>query len=428
MLGKVGVFHINRLTSDTGSSHRPEVQYDFSRKVMSAMNWLTVIGSICAGASAAFLLLNVLLWIRFGRYLAPLLAALMACFTALLAMLESHLMLERAPPRADAILASANIIVGLLVIAMTWLIYALSHRIRRWLPLTVSVVLTIQLAIYMASSHGVISAYGTAFPSAMEWPGKLLSPIDQAGTAKSFALATIMLFSVSAGDAVAAEWRSGSIQRAALMTGAALLFIFGVAIPYPLTGVGITNVPYLDIFCFLIVIAALTHQVTVDLWSFSRSAANAGWTDPRWRPLLDNLDLIIADLDPRGITRSVNQCGLAALGRPTSSIIGHPWFGTVVPAAERTAGRRCFRLAVLTREIQEFQSHIVTGSGSERQIRWLTVPIREGNRTVTGVLAIGTDITGAKAAEKRVGRLRDEMAFMGRISLMESFPRQSPTK
>ena len=382
------------------------------------MSWLTVLWSMCAGASAAFMLLNISLWIRYGRDPAPLLAALMACCTALLAILELRLPVGDALRRSDTVLLGANVTVGLLVIAMTWLLYFLSRRARRWLALTVTVVLTLQLAVYLALNQGVMSGSVRATPNAMEWGGRLFSPIDQAGTARYFVAAAIVLFAVSAGDAVAAEWRSGATRRAVLMTGATLLFIVGVAIPYPLTGVGVTHAPSLDSFFFLIVIAAMTHEITVDLWRFARPGGSIERRDRRWRPLLDNLDLIIADLDRRGITRFVNRCGLASLERPASAIVGHPWFDSVVPAVERTAGRGSFRPEVLARETRQFESHITTGSGGERLIHWLTVPVRRDDRTTTGVLTIGTDITDRKEVESRVGRLRDEMAFMGRVSMM----------
>jgi PAS domain S-box-containing protein len=124
--------------------------------------------------------------------------------------------------------------------------------------------------------------------------------------------------------------------------------------------------------------------------------------------LVDTAPVIILLLDARGLIQHVNPYFEQLTGYPLDEVQGKEWFATFVPAREQDPVRALFKQSLLETPMRGNVNAIVTRSGAEREIEWNDQPLRDAHGTVTGLLAIGLDVTGQRQMEAELRRAYGE--------------------
>jgi PAS domain S-box-containing protein len=131
-------------------------------------------------------------------------------------------------------------------------------------------------------------------------------------------------------------------------------------------------------------------------------------SEARYRELVENANSIILKCDREGRITFFNEYAQHFFGFTREEILGEHLVGSIVPVTD-SAGKD---LAQLVREVlanpgrfREVENENTTKHGRRVQVRWSNKAMRDAQGKVTGVLAVGTDITERKQAEAELQRL-----------------------
>jgi two-component system cell cycle sensor histidine kinase/response regulator CckA len=143
--------------------------------------------------------------------------------------------------------------------------------------------------------------------------------------------------------------------------------------------------------------AAIEHDVTEQ----KTAERTLRESERRFREVLENVDLIALTLDKGGIITFCNDYLLTLTGWTQAEIVGQDCFRILVPETELEL-RRLFDDDLCAGKFpSHYENAIKTKAGELRQIRWSNTMLRDEADHVTGLTAIGEDITEEqKSAEQ----------------------------
>jgi len=120
-----------------------------------------------------------------------------------------------------------------------------------------------------------------------------------------------------------------------------------------------------------------------------------------FRLMADTAPVIILLLDPQGIIQHVNPYFEQLTGYRLDEIKGKDWFTTFLPAQDQDSIRALFNTALAMHDtpVRGNCNPILTRNGEAREIEWHGRAMLDGLGRITGLIAIGQDITASKHAE-----------------------------
>jgi len=133
--------------------------------------------------------------------------------------------------------------------------------------------------------------------------------------------------------------------------------------------------------------------------------------------LLDTAQTIVLVLDTEGHIVSVNPYFEQITGYRQEEVKGHDWFTRFLPPETRERTRETFSKAVGDIATHGNVNPILTKDGRQRAIEWYDKSLKDEKGVTVGVLAIGQDVTGRKAAEAALRKSEEEFH-----ALAESMP------
>lgn len=120
--------------------------------------------------------------------------------------------------------------------------------------------------------------------------------------------------------------------------------------------------------------------------------------------MLDTAPSIILLLDPQGMIRHVNPWFEQLTGYRRDEVVGKEWFATFLPARDQARIRELFASALHDQPVRGNINPIVTRDGEERAIEWHSMPLRDADGQMTGLLSIGVDVTERQQLERELLR------------------------
>ncbi len=121
--------------------------------------------------------------------------------------------------------------------------------------------------------------------------------------------------------------------------------------------------------------------------------------------LIETAPAIILVLDPEGRVVRVNPFMEEISGYRLEEVRGNDWFRTFLPPGNRKRTRALVAEAIKNRRRFSSVGPLVTKDGCERQIEWQGKTLVDARSQVTGILAIGQDITERTQLEKEVANI-----------------------
>jgi len=125
--------------------------------------------------------------------------------------------------------------------------------------------------------------------------------------------------------------------------------------------------------------------------------------------LVETAQAIILVLDTEGRIVSFNPYMEQLSGYRLEEVKGKDWFSTFLPERDHAWIREVFRATLADIETRGNVNPILTRDGLEREIEWYDKTLKDADGRVTGVLAIGQDITDRKRAEAERRKLEAQM-------------------
>ena len=117
------------------------------------------------------------------------------------------------------------------------------------------------------------------------------------------------------------------------------------------------------------------------------------------RRILDAAPVIALVLDTQGRIEFINPFGERLLGVGLDALRGLDWFDALLPLDERAAVRARFAARVSGDTGGSTVNAVLTQDGQRRWIDWASRRLQRPDGSVSGVLAIGNDVTERRAAE-----------------------------
>lgn len=147
--------------------------------------------------------------------------------------------------------------------------------------------------------------------------------------------------------------------------------------------------------------AQLYAQAQWELEERKRSQAALQASERKFREMLENVHLFAVILDLEGHVTFCNDFGLDLLGMESSGILGRNWIETFIPPESRAEMRATFLQHFADGDfLLHHENKVLTASAERRLIAWNNMVLRDSDGVITGVAAVGEDITARRQAER----------------------------
>jgi len=131
--------------------------------------------------------------------------------------------------------------------------------------------------------------------------------------------------------------------------------------------------------------------------------------------LINTAQAIVLTLDREGRILSFNPYLEQLSGHIAENIKGQDWFTMFLPERDQSSVREFFLEALSADRTTDSINPIVTMDGRERVIEWHNSTLKDAQGEVTGLLAIGLDITERRQLEERLLQA-EKMEAIGRLA------------
>ncbi len=400
------------------------------------MNFLTIAWSMAAGACVTLALVHLIIW----PYRRSKAAHLLFGFAALAG--AGNAMAELATFKATTTLGYAlahrasMAMVGALFICMVWYARAYTGEGRRPLAVAVSTVWALVLAVDLTDATGPVFGKITALRvSRTPWGERFSLPVATLDPMRRLLDVADVLVAIYLIDLCVAAWRRGD-RRRVVRTAAAIAVILAAGILQArLVDLGLLDMPHIGTFVFLAIVAIAGYPLTAEVVRGARTAdllreSEAGLVESRriavlaadearqaeewFRRVFDTAPnaLMLADAD--GMIRLVNSRAEILFGYAHGELVGLG-LRTLLPhfdsGAEPQEGfERSSGSFIDT--FRELHSRRKDGTEVPVEVGMAVMSARDG----TFVLASAVDITERRRSELELGRQRNELAHLSRLT------------
>ncbi len=136
--------------------------------------------------------------------------------------------------------------------------------------------------------------------------------------------------------------------------------------------------------------------LTVEGWDISQlrqAEASLREFNRRWRSLLNTVQLVVIELNIKGVVEYANPFFLQLTGYSPEEVVGEYWFDRFLSPGQRPAVEACFQEVLEHNFHAHYQNPILTQAGEERMIAWNNTLLRDRAGQPIGTISIGEDIT-----------------------------------
>jgi len=153
-----------------------------------------------------------------------------------------------------------------------------------------------------------------------------------------------------------------------------------------------------------------------DITALRQAERMAAACEQQLTDLLESIHLVAVMLDRDGLVSFCNDYFLRLTGWQAEEVIGKNWFDQMVPPEERENLRAEFKSAWAGSEPPKHHESTVLGrDNSRRLIAWDSTILRDADGQVTGLAAVGRDITEYVAIEAQL-RQAQKLESIGRLT------------
>ncbi len=155
-----------------------------------------------------------------------------------------------------------------------------------------------------------------------------------------------------------------------------------------------------------------------DITKEKRAEEELHESDRRFNDMLDKVEMMSMMLDCDGRITYCNDYLLRLTGWQRDEVFGRNWFDLFVPP-DLADVRSVFADLLADRPTAwHYDNEIVTRSGERRMVHWNNTVLRSVGGQVTGVAALGEDITEHREAERKIKRLNRVYAMLSGINTL----------
>jgi PAS domain S-box-containing protein len=129
----------------------------------------------------------------------------------------------------------------------------------------------------------------------------------------------------------------------------------------------------------------------------------------QWSALMESINLLVVQLNPKGRIIWVNQHFLQFTGYSMKEVAGENWFDKVLPKESGQALKQQFQDFIQGESIPVYLNPIRIKDGAFKNIQWSNIHIQDAKGKIIGSLSIGTDVTERESALAEIKKLKDQL-------------------
>jgi len=292
------------------------------------------------------------------------------------------------------------------IVALSWYIALRTGAARRWLLWGVSAlgVLTVVLDFIVGIAYRGSVALGVV---TLSWGEKVAylsgttNPLRIIGDLVLFGFLLILL------DSTVRMARRGEGRQARLLGISLVVYALGLLTIIP-ADIGWFHLPSPHTFAFLLIVAAMSWDLSEDLIRASELSREVVANERRWRQLLDSVQLLVVTLDREGRIISMNPYAEKVSGHSAREMAGRHYL-EFVHEDERDDVRSAVDRGLEGDPESENERILITRDGERRMIRWRSVVLRDAAGDPEGLLSVGADVTDRRQSEEELQRTAGEL-------------------
>jgi two-component system, LuxR family, sensor kinase FixL len=389
------------------------------------MSLITIIWSMNASACLTLAAINVLVWCQNRKARANLLFSLLAIGTAAWAFCELWMMRARTPAEFAAVLKWGHVAVWLVVVSLVGFARVYLRAGQPWLAWMVCGLRTLLLIVNFLVGQNLNYLEITRLGH-MSLLGESVTIVE--GVPNPWILLgqlNLMILIIFLVDATVTTWRRGDRHRALTVGGSIVFFTLVSTGQSLLAFYGIVRAPYVATISIMGLIAVMGYELSSETIHAStlgrklhKSEAGLHESEERMRLAVEaaGFGIWIRDLARTEIWATDRWRALFGFSETERLELENVL--QRLHSADRDAVRLLFEEAIEGDGSYETEFRVLLPSGD---VRWIGSRGRgefDGTGKPILVRGVSHDITGRKAAEQETQKLRQEIAHVGRVSMM----------
>jgi PAS domain S-box-containing protein len=201
--------------------------------------------------------------------------------------------------------------------------------------------------------------------------------------------------------------RRGERRQARVLGGSLVVYAVGLLTIIP-SDLGWFHIPTPHTFAFLVIVAAMSWDLSEDLIRASRLSREVIANERRWRQLIDSIQLLVIGLDRDGRITAMNPFAEEISGYSATEMLGRNYL-EFVAEDEREDIKAAIDRGLRGDPRSENERILTTRDGEKKIVRWRSVVLRNLDGEPEGLLSVGADVTEGRESEARLQRTTGEL-------------------
>ncbi len=161
-----------------------------------------------------------------------------------------------------------------------------------------------------------------------------------------------------------------------------------------------------------------TQELAAEIQRRKEAEEEIRQSEERFRSVVEDQTEFIVRWVADGVRTFVNGSYCRFFGKSADELIGESFFPAIPDPEDRERIRKF--AAALTPEspLMQYEHRVVRAGGSVAWVQWVDRALFDSQGNLAGYQSVGRDITAEREASERLRRLEDELAHVGRLSVM----------
>jgi two-component system, LuxR family, sensor kinase FixL len=383
------------------------------------MTWITMLWPMVAGACLTMALIHLRIGVRRRPGAAHLLFSLNAVAVAVFSYFELAVMRSDSPAQYLAQLRWSDFAEVALIVSLTAFVWVFFGTGRKWLAVLAPGLSCVALSADLLPPPTMTYLQMTSIRKMQTFGGATYTVAEGVPSPWNalFYLGYLLLL-VFVVDASVTLWRQGAGRRAAVVGGTITFFLLVSGGHSALVETRIIESPYLISFAYLAILMAMGMELSDDVLNAAQLARDLRESEDRMIMAAEaaNLGIWVRDLTRKEIWATDNWRAL--FGFSKSEPLSLDDFLHRLHPDERETVRQALARAIEGDGRYQMEHRLVLPDG---QMRWIHSRGRvefNGDGKPILVRGVSLDITERNKAEQETQLLRQEIAHVGRVSMM----------